>query len=208
MLNKAQELPLIPRFESPLVALRPLLAPFEQPSNEFSMREAPDYGLCILRCSPTDTELLSLASSVIGASVPVVPNTMSVGNGVRVMWLGPDEWLVQSHSRPAAAVESALRDALGARKFSVTDVSSGYTTLWVSGSQVPLVLARGCPLDLREHVFPEGRCAQSLYFKSPVVIAAEADRQFQLIIRRSFAEYFVQMLLDALKPIQEQQLAF
>jgi heterotetrameric sarcosine oxidase gamma subunit len=42
-----------------------------------------------------------------------------------------------------------------------------------------------------------GRCAQTTFAKATAVVANKADGSYDLIIRRSFADYIAQWLLDA-----------
>lgn len=198
--------PQAPRHESPLVGISQLLVEHHAENPEFSLREQPLNGLCIFRAAPNDPGLVAAASAVIGTDLPLVANTYTQGSGVRVLWLGPDEWMVVSHPRSARQVEASLRDALAGQSFSAVDVSSGYTTLEFGGEQARRVLSRGCPLDLAPETFPPGSCAQSVFFKSQLTLAADATGGFTLTVRRSFAEYFVLMVLDALQPIQQQHL--
>ncbi len=63
------------------------------------------------------------------------------------------------------------------------------------------VLARGCPLDLHPRAFKPGQCAQSHYFKSSIVLIPTGDDAFEIVVRRSFADYFVRIMLDAAAPL-------
>lgn len=194
------------RHESPLVGIASRVTAHATENAGFYLREQPLNGLCILRGSPADRDLVAAASASIGTPLPLAANTFTDGLGVRAMWLGPDEWMVVSRPKCAGEVEGELRGALQGRSFSVVDVSSGYTTLHVGGDKLHAVLSRGCPLDLAPAAFRPGSCAQSVYFKAPLIIAAQATGDFALTVRRSFAEYFVLMMLDALQPIQQQAL--
>ena len=52
------------------------------------------------------------------------------------------------------------------------------------------LLAKGCTLDFHPRVFSAGQCAQSGLAKTSVLIAMVDDRPtFDVIVRRSFAEY-------------------
>jgi sarcosine oxidase subunit gamma len=123
------------------------------------------------------------------------------GNGYDVLWLGPDEWLVRSQQQQAAMAESKLVQALAGQFASAVDIGSGYTLLEVSGEKVRDVLARGCPLDLHPRVFTPGQCAQSHYFKASIVLIPVSEDAFELVVRRSFADYFCRIMLDAAAPL-------
>lgn len=197
-----------PRHESPLVGMRNLLSAHGEPNGEFFVNEKPHVSLCVFRATPDDEELLAAAAAVLGVALPIHSNRFTECVDVRASWLGPDEWMLASQSWSARDIESRLRGALAGRSYSVVDVTSGYTMVQLSGRKVPLVLARGCPLDFSPGAFDKGDCAQSVYFKSPLMISSDGEGVYDLIIRRSFAEYFILMMLDAYKPIQQANLRY
>ena len=81
---------------------------------------------------------------------------------------------------------------------SVVELGSGQTTIEISGPRAREVIAKGCPLDLHPRKFEPGRCAQSRLARSLVtLVQVDATPTFELIVRRSFADYLWQWLLDA-----------
>ena len=116
--------------------------------------------------------------------LPLQTNTFAVGDGA-LYWLGPDEWLLLSDGDIDTAKWQAGLAAVGG---SVVDISHGYVRLRCEGTDVQDLLAKGCTLDLHESVFPSGCCAQTAIARTNVIIARDADA-FELIVRRSFAEY-------------------
>ncbi len=81
---------------------------------------------------------------------------------------------------------------------SVVDNSSGLTTIHVSGDKAGELLATDCPLDLHPRVFGPGQCAQTRLAKAGMTVAPLADGNgFEIIIRRSFADYLLLWLQDA-----------
>ncbi|ANN79987.1 sarcosine oxidase subunit gamma [Bordetella flabilis] len=208
MLNEQKVVSPAPRHESPLTGIGQLLAEHGSPNGEFAVDARPQVGLCIFRASPEDAALHAAVASVMGIRLPLPPNTFTQGADVRAIWLGPDEWMLASAVWPARDMEARLRHALGPGHYSVVDVTSGYTSVTLSGRKAPLVLARGCPLDLSARAFAMGECAQSVCFKAPVIVCAGGSGIYELIIRRSFAEYVMLMLRDAYKPIQQADLRY
>ena len=190
------------RLESPMIGAQALLdASRAQQSKLFRVLERPFLELVNVRGDANDGAFIAAIESVIGARLPSKANTVAQGNGYDALWLGPDEWLVRSDQARTPELEGKLRTALGALYASVVDVGSGYTVLEVSGERVRDVISRGCPLDLHRSAFKRGQCAQSHYFKAPVVIVPTADDTFELIVRRSFSDYFLRILTDAAAPI-------
>lgn len=208
MLSEQQAAWTAPRHESPLAGIGHLLAEHGVPNGEFQVQGRPLVGFCIFRASPEDEALHARAASVLGIGLPLRPNTFTQGADIRAIWLGPDEWMLASAVRSARDMEDRLRHALGPGHYSVVDVTSGYTSVTLSGRKAPLVLSRGCPLDLSARAFAMGECAQSVLFKAPVIVCAGGCGIYDLIVRRSFAEYVMLMLLDAYKPIQQANLRY
>ena len=188
--------------ESPLIGAQALLdASQASPSKLFRLRERPFLELVNVRGDARDPAFVAAVQDVIGARLPSKPNTMAQGTEYDVMWLGPDEWLVRSNEARTPALEGKLRAAFGTLFASAVDVGSGYTVLEASGERVRDVISRGCPLDLHPKMFQPGQCAQTHYFKASIVLIPTAYDAFELVVRRSFADYFCRIILDAAAPI-------
>jgi sarcosine oxidase subunit gamma len=133
----------------------------------------------------------------IGMTLPETPNTVAPGAKHHAWWLGPDEWLLVAIAETDDGLERALRPLLAGRFASVVDVSSGFVMLHLTGTRAREILQRGCPLDLHPRVFPIGACAQSHFFKAAIIVRPVDDHAFEVIVRRSFADYALRMLRDA-----------
>ncbi|MPW20362.1 sarcosine oxidase subunit gamma [Paraburkholderia sp. CNPSo 3157] len=188
--------------ESPLVGVGELVKKHAAaPSTKFHLREKAFCDLVNLRGDAGDAAFLGAVESVTGCRLPVKPNTVARGNGYDVLWLGPDEWLVRSQQPQAPVAEDKLVEALQGQFAAAVDIGSGWTVLEVSGEKVRDVIARGCPLDLHPRMFAPGQCAQSHYFKASIVLVPVADNTYEIVVRRSFADYFVRIMLDAAEPL-------
>jgi sarcosine oxidase, subunit gamma len=188
--------------ESPLTGAGDLLKAHQAgASKKFSLSERPFRDLVNLRGDANDPAFVSAVESVTGCRPSAKPNTVVRGNAYDVLWLGPDEWLVCSRQQQAATLEGKLTQALTGQFASAVDIGSGYTLLEVSGEKVRDVIARGCPLDLHPRVFAPGQCAQSHYFKASIVLVPASEDTYELVVRRSFADYFCRIMLDAAAPL-------
>ncbi|HEU0229538.1 MAG TPA: sarcosine oxidase subunit gamma family protein [Burkholderiaceae bacterium] len=186
------------RQESPLVGAGDLLDGGSATlSEQIRLCELPFLELNNIRGNASDPDFRRAISEVIGVDLPVRANTVSEGPGYVLWWLGPDEWLAQSHDPMPARLDHDLRVRFGDLFATTVDVSSGYTTLRLSGSRVSDVLNKGCPLDLHPRVFKPGQCAQSHFFKTAIALRKLVDGTWHLIVRRSFADYATRMLVDA-----------
>ena len=162
-----------------------------------SVRLLPDLGHINLRGDPMDAEFIATASSELGQELPVAPNSMSSG-AHHVYWLGPNEWLIVTLLKDTQDLLVRLRESLAGQHASVTDVSGGQIALRFAGPGVRDVLAKGCTLDFRPERFVKGCCAQSGLAKANVLIGLVDDQPgYEIVIRRSFAEYLVLWLRHA-----------
>jgi sarcosine oxidase subunit gamma len=154
------------------------------------VREQRFLGHLNLRGKSADPHFAGAISGVIGDGLPIAPNTLTELNATTMYWLGPDEWLIVTPDESRARIDGDLRRVLAGQHFALTDVSGGQTALHLHGSHVRDVLAKGCPIDFHPRVFGIGQCAQSHLGKAPILIGQiEEQPHFELIVRRSFAEY-------------------
>lgn len=183
------------RLESPLVGFKPHAG--MAAADAFRLIERPFLELVIVRGDGASPAFRQAVRTATGVEVPTVPNTVAVGAEYSMFWMGPDEWLVQSSQPRNPTLEPVLRTGLTGQFASVTDVSSGNTVLRLTGSHVREVLRKGCPLDLHSRVFGIGQCAQSVYFKAGILLRPVADDIWEVMVRRSFADYLCHLLDDA-----------
>ncbi|MEF9385287.1 sarcosine oxidase subunit gamma [Ralstonia solanacearum species complex bacterium KE056] len=191
------------RLESPCVGAAELLRTWQARAPEaFMLRERPFLELVNVRGELNDPAFLAAFERVIGCRPPAAPNTVARSAEYDVLWLGPDEWLVRSRGPVRAGVlEAKLAQAVQGSYAAAVDVGSGYTVVEISGKRARDVLTRGCPLDLHPRAFKPGQCAQSHYFKASIVLIPIGNDTYEIVVRRSFADYFVRIMLDAAAPL-------
>lgn len=154
-------------------------------------------GLAIvnLRGNADDAAFRQAVSGVLGMALPQKACTTADNGVLRIVWAGPDDWFIVGPRGQADALASRLREALAGQHHAVTDVSSGYTVLHLSGTPVRDVLAQGCPLDLHPRVFASGASAGSHFFKASVWLwQTDEAPVYELLVRRSFMGYVWLML--------------
>jgi len=180
--------------ESPLVRID--LA--EPCGNAPRIEEKPFLGYLNLRARNNNTGFLAASLKVLGCEPPTVANTVIESGDYRIYWLGPDEWLVVTPATRQEQVKTDLLAALDGVFSSVVDNSSGLTMLHISGDNAAALLATDCPFDLHTQEFKPGQCAQTRLAKAGMTISPLADGAgFEVIIRRSFADYLLLWLQDA-----------
>ncbi|WP_042260307.1 sarcosine oxidase subunit gamma [Paraburkholderia heleia] len=187
------------RLESPLVGATDLIKAQEgRASKAFAMRELPFRDLVNVRGELSDPAFVAAFASVVGCEPPPAPNTVARSDHYDVLWLGPDEWLVRSLAAvQTGMLEAKLTAVLGGAYAAAVDVGSGNTVIEIDGTRARDVLSRGCPLDLHPRLFKPGQCAQSVYFKASIVLIPTGDDRFEMVVRRSFADYFCRIMVDA-----------
>jgi sarcosine oxidase subunit gamma len=160
-----------------------------------------------LRGNAGDPAFAEAVRGALGVAPPTAPNTVAAGDGLALLWLGPDEWLaVQHNAAPGAetALAEKLRGALAGLHGSVVEVGESLCCIAVAGPRARDLVAKGCPLDLHPRGFGGanqnggGHCAQSHLAKAGITLHQVDDTPaFDLYVRRSFADYLWRWLEDA-----------
>ena len=157
--------------------------------------ECPDRAFVNVRGGAGE-RLPNAATQAAGVDLPREPGTWNAADRSRAYWLGPDEWLLVVEGDDGLDVERRLRAGLDGR-FSVVDVSGAQAQLGLSGTGVGKVLQKSSPYDFHPRNFPPGRCAQTVFAKATALVAARDGGAFDIVFRRSYADYLMRWLADA-----------
>jgi sarcosine oxidase subunit gamma len=130
-------------------------------------------------------------------ALPLEPNTIAVAGDIRVLWLGPDEWLVVAPSEELNDLERDLRARFQGPAAAVVDVSGLRTVIELAGPRAREVLMKGCPIDLHPGVFGPGRCARTLLARAQVILLPIGEDAYWTFVQSSFASYLAEWLIDA-----------
>ena len=162
-----------------------------------TLQRISDVGYLNIRGDSEDAAFVDAIGTVCGVELPREPNTVSVGTNT-MYWLGPNEWLLATPESAAVEIAEKLKKTLKNQHFAVNDLSGGQVTYRLLGDAVAVLLAKGCTLDLHPSVFGPGQCAQSGLAKSAVLLTPLEDGSgYEIVVRRSFADYLWQWLLRA-----------
>ena len=77
-----------------------------------------------------------------------------------------------------------------------TDMTCGWAGVVLGGPALREVFMRSSALDVRERVFPAGRCAASSVMRVPTIVLNEGDA-FRMYVGWEYGEYFWEAILDA-----------
>jgi sarcosine oxidase subunit gamma len=183
--------------ESPLAQLLAAI-PESLADTGLWLSECPSKGHLNLRGDPADLDFVELVRRSANIRLPEVPNTSLSSAGISALWLGPHEWLIVTPGGLETAVQSSLCTTLTNRSRAVTDITSGNTAMSLTGARARDALAKGCSIDLHERFLGAASCVQTYVAKANVLLWRPDDSsRFDLIVRRSFAEYLALWLQDA-----------
>ncbi|MFT4994555.1 MAG: sarcosine oxidase subunit gamma [Paraglaciecola sp.] len=152
------------------------------------LREAKLLGHVNLRGNANNPDFLNGVKSVLDLDLPLSPCTSTQNANTTIMWLSPDEWLIIVDGGAEAAVEDKLRQSLSGH-FAVSDISGAQTMLEISGKDCLALLQKSIGYDLHLDSFPINKVIGTALAKSSAHIRRTGEFNFQLIIRRSFADY-------------------
>ncbi len=167
--------------------------------NDVSVKELRFLCHYIVRFDPENQMTRKSFRKNFATDVPTDPNTFNISDDILFAWLGPDEWLILSQLHLLEKIEESL-DEIVANPFATwVDVSSSQTLIRVTGPKGIDLLSRGINCDLHPSVFLPGNCLQTIMARIPVtVLKQESDTlTMDLIVKRSYAEYLWNWLVDA-----------
>lgn len=153
----------------------------------------------------TSLRLKSWLPEYTNAAKPVVlagwelPSQVGVtlSGPMRVLCVGPGEWLIMSHEYPASLRERIEPD-LPKHGLALVDLTDGLAGLDVRGCAAREVLSKGCGLDLHPRGFPAQWCARTRFAQIPLVIEClDSPPRFELHVARSYFHYLHTWLIDA-----------
>ncbi len=173
-----------PRRRSPL-AERDTIA---SPDGTYALVERPFLAKLILRVDPK--RAAKAVKSAFGSDLPSASQT-ATAEGVTLLWLGPDEWMIVGDPVTETALTEKLAAALGDTPHQIAAVSDYYTTVSVSGARARDALSKLTTLDLHERSFKSGEVRGSVFAKAAAVLHMTGDGppSFDLHIRASMADY-------------------
>lgn len=169
-----------------------------------SLRELPFQTMVGVRVVP-GSEVASRVEAQLGTSLPSSCGSVSRGEGLSVLWLSPDEFLVVAEAEPAAAT-SALAAAVAEGPGSATDLSANRTTFELTGPSARAVLEKGCALDLHPRAFADGSAYVTTLGPVPVIIWKHDAESYRVLPRSSFADFLGRWLLDAMVEFRAPEL--
>ena len=168
---------------------------------EIKIQELPYVDKINLRLDPNNNDYMSICGKILGAVLPTKPNTYVQNEKVKIIWLGPDEWMVINNQENELFIK--LKNELGDLQASVTDVSENRTIIRLSGKKIITLLSKFLVLDLEKNLGTQSSCAQTLFVKVPILLVRNDDNNqapvIDIFTNRSHANYIYNLLVDGTK---------
>lgn len=167
-----------------------------------AMAEAPHFDRFVLRGQAV--VLGEQVAKIVGIELPLEAGTFRADRTQerRLIWVSPDEWMAVVPGGDGARLGAELAAALAGQHSQIVDVSDYYTSISFSGLNARAALMKISLIDLHEEVFRPGNAISSIYAKAPAILsclepASKKGEQFELVVRRSLADYLWCLLADA-----------
>ena len=130
--------------------------------------------------------------------LPTKTNTYSKNKKIKVIWLGPDEWLIINDED--AYIK--LKNKIGNLEANLTDVSDNKTIIRIRGTKTYVLLSKFLILDIEKNLSTDLSCAQTLFVKVPVLLVRNHYNgipEIDIFANRSHANYIYNLILDGTK---------
>lgn len=164
-----------------------------------TLREHAFVGHLMLRGNARDPSFANGVSSALDLPLPLDPCTFvrDSERDMSIQWVAPDAWLINVAGAQAHHTETRLRETLDGH-FSVVNVSGGQTIIELGGAAAREVLMKSTPYDVHPRNFPIGKAVGTVFAKAgPVMLRRPTEELWELVVRRSFADYVFRWLTDA-----------
>ena len=169
--------------------------------NGISIEELPFIEKINLRGDTKDRDFMSNAGSVLDIVIPTEPNTKIQNNDVQVIWLSPNEWLLNFlNDNHFIKILEELNNKLNPEKTSITDISENKTVIRIEGNHTKELLRKFIVLDIDSALNSNLRVAQTIFVKIPILIIRNHNDQekqsYDIHLNRSHSKYLRDLLLD------------
>ncbi len=184
-----------------ILARKAVLENFKIEKNGISIEEIPFVGKINLRGKSNDKDFLSNAGSVLEILLPLEPNTKIENNKFQVIWLSPNEWLINFFNNDIFNEKlNKLKNKLNPKKTSVTDISENKTVIRIGGDNVDELLRKFMVLDIQTVLEDNSKVAQTIFVKIPILIISNFQKEqmlcYDIHVNRSHTNYLTKLLLD------------
>ena len=171
--------------------------------NGVSIEEKNLSGKINVRGKSSDKEFMKNIGSVLDLVLPIEPNVRIFNNNLNIIWLGPNEWLVETPEDEKDKIISLLESKLNPQNTAITDVSFNRIVLRLEGKNVFILLSKFLVANLDKILKSNYNVAQTIFIKIPVLLIRNntnnEDASLDLHLNRSHSKYVYELLVDGSK---------
>ena len=122
------------------------------------------------------------------------PLKVTSNDATRILWMGPNNWLIVSTKLDFLDSESVKIDKMN---FALTNLSNSKAIIEIEGDLTNEVLKKGCPLNI--DAMKKDDCSNSIFNSISVTLDIVSDnpKKTRLICSRSYGESFYHSITDA-----------
>ena len=161
------------------------------------LSERPHRCRILLRGRSEDARFRDAIRGTTGLHLPEANRVARTGD-LRLLWLGPDEWLLIGPPGREAVSMPALVAALSGQFAMAVDQSDMRTTISLAGPAARDLINCGCGLDLHPARFAPGHCAQTGLARANTILELIDEMpRFDLHVAISYADYLWQWIETA-----------
>ena len=180
---------------------RAVLKELKVEKNGILIEEIPFVEKLNLRGNAKDKNFLTDVGSILETLLPIDPNTKVENADFQVIWLSPNEWLINFiKNNKFSIIHQKLINQLNPEKTSVTDISENKTIIRIVGDKSIELLRKFMILDINKILKDNSKVAQTIFVKIPILIirnhSQDQKQSFDLHINRSHTNYLKELLLD------------
>ena len=169
--------------------------------NGFNFEELCNISKINLRGNSDDKNFITNVEKILDTLLPIESNTCNSNNKLKIIWLGPNEWLIQIYKiLDFEKILANLKNLLNSQNTAVTDVTENRTILKLSGKHLYKLLSKFMIINLDKAMYKETAVSQTIFIKVPVLIirnhAKNEEQSIELHANRSHAQYIIDLLID------------
>ena len=144
----------------------------------------------------SENVLKDVLQSQLELALPTEPLTCYQNDAACIRWISPDEWLVTVAEGETHSIEVKLRNAVEGHA-AIVNVSGGQTLLQLAGEHAEEILMKSTRYDVHESNLTVGKVVTTTFAQTQVVLRRLNANSFELVVRRSFANYVFAWIRDA-----------
>ena len=174
--------------------------------NSFNFKEISNIPKINLRGNINDQYFVNNIKTILEIALPITPNTNNSNNKLRIIWLSPNEWMIEIYEKKDFdKIFVDLKNSLSPENTATTDITESKTTLKLTGPNLYKLLSKFMIIDLEKTLKNKSAVAQTIFIKVPVLIVQNhnenINQSIYLYTNRSYAEYIINLLIDGTKNI-------